>query len=53
MIFTETTTLGVRRRQETRQGAGAALGKRSNAMGRGADENRQHEWHGDELRAGI
>ena len=51
IIFAETTTLGVRMREERRAGAAAALHVGANAVGRGAHEDRQPEWDGDELRA--
>ena len=53
LIFTETTTLGVRRREEKRQHARARMGDGGNALGRCAAESRQHEWHDNKLRSGI
>ncbi len=53
IIFSETTTLGVRMREERRAGAAAAIHIGADAVGRGAHEGREPEWHGDELRARI
>ncbi len=53
LIFTETTTLGVRRRDEVRQNSRAALGERLHPMGRRPHQDRQHERHRHQLRARI
>ena len=53
LIFTETTTLGVRRRDEKAAGFGATLGECWHAVGRGEDQDREHEWDDHQLRAGI
>ena len=53
LIFTETTTLGVRRRDEERATAGAAMGKGKHPVGRGAHQDCQHEWERDQLRTRV
>ena len=53
LIFTETSTLGVRQREEKRRGARSRMGNRSDPLGRCTTESREHEWHGNELCSGI
>ena len=53
LIFSETTTLGVRRREELTAGSGAPLGKCSHRMGRGSHQDREHERHCHKLRARV
>ena len=53
IIFTETTTLGVRRREETRQTLARRWENVSHRMGRGSHQDRQHEWNRHELCARI
>ena len=53
LIFTETTTLGVRRRDEMRQTLARRWENGRDTVGRGEDQDRQHERNGHQLRAGI
>ena len=49
LIFAETTTLGVRRREEMRQALARRWENVCHAMGRDTDKDCQHEWYGDKL----
>ncbi len=53
LLFRESRTLGVRTRHEKRYALAAAVTKRRDAMGRGAHEGCQHEWHGLAVRARV
>ena len=53
LVFAETTTLGVRRREEQRQTLARRWVSVEHHLGAGEDQDRQHEWHGVELRARI
>ncbi len=53
LIFTETTTLGVRRREETRQTLARRWENVGTRVGRGTRKGCQHEWHSHELRPRV
>ncbi len=53
IVFSETTTLGIRMREERREVLMRRAVPVKTHVGPGANEGRKHEWHGDELCAGV
>ena len=53
LMFAETTTLGVRRREEQRQILARRWESVETQWGRGANQDCEHEWHGFQLCSGV
>ncbi len=53
LIFTETTTLGVRQREEKRRTLASRMGDGCNSLGKCTAEGRKHEWRDNKLRSGV